>query len=161
MVALEKVLESKMKIRFNDCDPYSHLNNARYIDYIMTARGDQLLDHYNFDMYALARQEGVGWVSAQTQISYFTPAFLMEEVVIQTQLIDYSNKSLQMEGMMWNHDKTKLKSVMWAKLVHFNLNTQQSQPHSEELMQLFRQIVNPLPISCTFEQRMQSLKPTV
>jgi acyl-CoA thioester hydrolase len=43
MPELKKTLQSKMKIRFHDCDPFHHLNNSRYIDYIVTARGDQLL----------------------------------------------------------------------------------------------------------------------
>ena len=46
----KKVLESKMKVRFHDCDPFNHLNNSRYIDYIVTARGDQLLENYNLDI---------------------------------------------------------------------------------------------------------------
>jgi acyl-CoA thioester hydrolase len=158
MAALDKTLESKIKIRFHDCDPYNHLNNSKYIDYIMTARGDQLLDHYGFDMYALAREEGIGWVTAQTQISYLIPAFPMEEVAIQTQLVAFTAKSLLVEGIMWNHDKTKLKTVMWIKFVHFNMNTQKSHEHSENLMQFFQQIVNPLHAISDFEQRIESLK---
>jgi acyl-CoA thioester hydrolase len=64
MPELKKTLQSKMKIRFHDCDPFHHLNNSRYIDYIVTARGDQLLENYGFDIYELARKEGIGWVAA-------------------------------------------------------------------------------------------------
>jgi acyl-CoA thioester hydrolase len=158
MTELKKVLESKTKIRFHDCDPFNHLNNSRYIDYIVTARGDQLIDNYNFDIYKLAREQGIGWVTAQTQISYLSPAYLMEEVTIQTQLIGCSDRSLHLEAKMWNNNKTKLKAVMWARLVHFNLKTQKSIPHSEELMQLFKQIVNPLSIASSFEERIKTLK---
>lgn len=160
MKELKKVLESKMKIRFHDCDPFNHLNNSRYIDYIVTARGDQLIDNYGFDIYKLAQEKGVGWVSAQTQISYIAPAYLMEEVTIQTQLIGCSDKSLLLEAFMWNIDKKVLKAVMWAKLVHFNLNTQKSYQHSEELMHFFGQIVNPLSAETNFEERVKNLKHT-
>lgn len=158
MTELKKVLESKTKIRFHDCDPFNHLNNSRYIDYIVTARGDQLIDHYNFDIYKLAREQGIGWVTAQTQISYFSPAYLMEEVTIQTQLIGCSEKSLHLEAKMWNSDKTTLKAFMWAKLVHYNLKTQKSISHSEELMELFKHIVIPLSTPSNFEDRIKSLK---
>jgi len=70
MTALKKVLESKMKIRFHDCDPFNHLNNSKYLDYIMTARTDQLLEYYNLDVYKMAQEKGIGWVSAQTQNPY-------------------------------------------------------------------------------------------
>jgi len=159
MTALPKILESNMKIRFHDCDPFNHLNNSRYIDYMVTARGDQLIDAYQFDIYALARKEQIGWVSAQTQIAYLLPAFLMEEVTIRTQLIHCSEKSLLFEAQMLSTDKRIVKSVMWARLVHFNLATQRSQPHSPALMQFFEQVVLPLSPNLSFEERVKQLQP--
>lgn len=158
MEVLKKILESKMKIRFHDCDPFSHLNNSSYIDYFLTARGDQLIDNYSLDIYKMAQTKGIGWVSANTQISYMAPAYLMEDVTIQTQLIDCSEKSLLLEALMWNDNKTILKAMMWTKLVHFNLKTQSSHPHSQELMQFFKQIINPLSEETNFELRAQNLK---
>ncbi|MES3016597.1 MAG: acyl-CoA thioesterase [Bacteroidota bacterium] len=158
MAELKKILESKKKVRFHDCDPFNHLNNSRYIDYMVTARGDQLLDNYGLDIYKIAREEGIGWVSAQTQISYLSPAYLMEEVTIETQLLAYSGRSLLMEAFMWNGDKTILKSVMWAKLVHFNLKTQRSHTHSEQFMDFFENILNPLSGEMSFDERLRSLK---
>lgn len=158
MKELKKVLESNMKIRFHDCDPFNHLNNSRYIDYIVTARGDQIADNYDLDIYRLAREEGLGWVSAQTQIAYLVPAYLMEEVAIQTRLISYSDKTLVFEAMMWNADKTQLKAVMWARLVHYNLQTQKSSSHSAGLMDLFGQIVYPLAEDIDFETRVKNIK---
>jgi YbgC/YbaW family acyl-CoA thioester hydrolase len=158
MDELKKILESNMKIRFHDCDPFNHLNNSRYIDYFVSARGDHLLDNYDFDIYRLSREQGIGWVTAQTQISYLSPAFLMEEVVIQTQLLAYSDKSLHMEGFMWDESKSNLKAVMWAKLVHYNLRTQKSHAHNETLMAFFDQIVNPLSVNVSFEERVKALR---
>lgn len=161
MEVLKKVLESKVKIRFHDCDPFDHLHNSRYIDYIITAREDQLLDNYGLDIYSLVHEKRIGWVTAQTQISYMSPVYPMEQVTIKTQLIACSEKSLLVEAFMWNDDKTALKAVMWAKLVHFNLATQKSNQHSGELMQLFRKIVNPLSPATNFEERVKSLKHTI
>lgn len=155
---LPKVLESSMKIRFHDCDPFNHLNNSRYIDYMMTARGDQLIDNYGFDIYRLATEEGIGWVTAQTQISYLTPAIPTEEVVIQTQLLGFSDRSLQLEAVMWNFGKTIIKSVMWAKMVHYNLKTLRSQAHNAKLMTFFGQVANPLPQPMGFEERIKGFR---
>jgi acyl-CoA thioester hydrolase len=54
----EKILESQMLVRFSDCDPFNHLNNSRYIDYIINAREDQLLKYYEFDIYKMAKDLG-------------------------------------------------------------------------------------------------------
>jgi acyl-CoA thioester hydrolase len=158
MALLKREVESKARIRFPDCDPFNHLNNSRYIDYIINAREDQLLENYGFDVYQLAFEKGVGWVSAQTQVSYLFPAFLNEEVTIATRLIGVTERSLLVEGLMWNKEKTTLKAVMWAKLVHYNLTLKRSETHSTELMALFDQIAFPFLEDINFEERIKALR---
>jgi acyl-CoA thioester hydrolase len=158
MGTFAKTLESKTTIQYQDCDPFNHLNNSRYIDYIIAARTEQLLKQYGFNSSEFAYKHGMGWVAAQTQISYFFPASWLEIVTIESRLIHFSEYSLLIEAFMWDEHKTKLKCVMWAKLVHFNIKTQKSQKHSNELMQLFADIVNPLQSLSSFDERVKSLK---
>jgi len=158
MISTKKTVESKTKIRFPDCDPFNHLNNSKYIDYMILAREDQLLEHYGFDVYRLAKEEGVGWVLAQTQIAYLYPAFLMEEVSIETRLLAASDKSLLLEALMWNSDKSILKSLMWARLVHVDLRQQKPLSHSTSLMQFFSTIVCPMSGDAVFEERVKNMK---
>ena len=40
--------ESKVAIRFQDCDPFAHLNNAKYIEYFINAREDHLIQAYGY-----------------------------------------------------------------------------------------------------------------
>lgn len=94
IATLPKELESQSLIRFPDCDPFNHLNNSRYIDYIINAREDQLMSYYDFDVYKLAKEQGLSWVVAQTQIAYLAPAELMEIVTIQTRLMGFTEKGL-------------------------------------------------------------------
>src|SRR6478672_1840500 len=119
MQTLPKTLVSKTRVQYQDCDPLNHLNNSKYIDYIMAARTEQLLVHYNFNAADFAYKQKVGWVSAQTQISYFYPASWMEVLSIETRLIQFSESSLMVEGLLWDEHQSRLKSLMWAKLVHF------------------------------------------
>ena len=158
MKQLEKIVESKVKIRFPDCDPFNHLNNSKYIDYFINAREDHLLTHYDFDLHKLAREKGISWVVFQNQIAYLIPATLMEITTIQTQLIFCDEKSLLLEALMWNENKTSLKAILWSKFVHFDLRTKKSQIHSDELMDFFKQIENAPGESITFENRVKSLK---
>lgn len=154
----EKLPESTLKIRFPDCDPFNHLNNSKYIDYMINAREDQLAAHYNFDIYTLAREKQLSWVVAQNQIAYLTPAVLMETVSIQTRLLSYEDKSLVFEALMWNENKTSIKALLWSKLVHFNFRTQKSEVHAADLTELFKQVVNPVSGASTFEERLKGLK---
>ncbi|WP_321495155.1 thioesterase family protein [uncultured Desulfobacter sp.] len=35
-------MKAIQRVNFEDCDPFSHLNNANYIRYFITAREEQL-----------------------------------------------------------------------------------------------------------------------
>ena len=155
---LPKEIESKMQARFPDCDPFNHLNNSKYLDYFINAREDQLIEFYNFDIHKLAREKGIAWVVAQTQIAYIVPVDVMEVVTIQTRLLSYSTKSLLLEGTMWDENKTHVKSVMWSHYVHYNLKTKVSYEHSEELLRFFQEIQYPLENNMTFDERVKISK---
>lgn len=157
MKNLSKILKSKTKVRFQDCDPFNHLNNAAYLNYFMNAREDQLIDNYGIDIYEMARKEGKSWVVGSNQIAYLKPAFLMEEVIIESQLLQFEESQLLVELRMFNANKTEVKSVMWSTFVHFNLLQQKKEIHSEEFMKLFNAVVNPID-EAVFEARISALR---
>ena len=140
---MEKILKSFRKIRFQDCDPFNHLNNSKYIDYFINAREDQILEYYGLDIFSIAEKQGLSWVVASHQINYLKPAFLMETVLIESQLLKYSSKSLLVEMSMWDENHQVLKSVLWTYFIHFNLLSQKPELHSKELTVLFETVVQP------------------
>ncbi len=153
---MHRILVNKVKVRFQDCDPFNHLNNSKYIDYFINAREDHLLENYNLDIYTMALKEGVSWVVASNQISYLRPALMMENVVIESQVISYTTKSLQVELRMYNEDKSELKSVMWSKFVHYNMKTQRTHEHADRFMKLFKEAHMPVE-ETIFEARIKSM----
>ncbi len=157
MDELKRELESNMRVQYHDCDPYNHLNNSRYIDYLIAARTEQLIENYNFDTAKLAKSEGIGWVLAQNQISYLYPAVWSEIVCVETRLISFSDSSLVVEALMWDEFKRHLKAIMWTVLVHFNIKTQKSIKHSDEYKLFFTSICSQIEES-TFEERVKILK---
>ena len=157
MKTLPKTLEGQLVIRFQDCDPFRHLNNSKYIDYCFNAREDQLQAEYNLSVFGLAKEKGISWVVGQNQIAYLRPALVMETVVVQSQLISLSNKVIQVEYRMLNQEKTEIKLLMWAKFVHFSLKEQRAVSHDEELQRLFEQILLPVPEK-SFEERVATIR---
>jgi thioesterase III len=154
---MTQILETKTKVRFQDCDPFNHLNNAKYLDYFMNAREDQLLEHYNIDIFKMAKTEFKSWVVTSNQIAYLKPTFTMENIVIASQLIHYTEKSLKVEMRMYNESKTELKSVYWVNFVHFDLKSQRPTAHSQQLMQLFETVITSVN-TYDFEERIVSVK---
>ena len=155
---LSKTWESKSLIRFPDCDPFNHLNNARYIDYFINAREDHIMMNMGFNIYQYAAQNGQGWVVSKNQIAYIKPAFLMETVVIDSTILRLGEKDLLVEMKMWNEKKDKLKSVLWSQFVHIDMKTQKPISHSEELLEKFRPYENPLNGEMGFDERVEGLR---
>jgi acyl-CoA thioester hydrolase len=153
---MKKTLSSTTKIRFQNCDPFNHLNNSSYIDYFINAREDQILENYNLDMYQHIKENQAGWVVGSNQIAYFKPAWLMETVRIDSELIHYSETDLLVEMRMWDASKTHLKSILWSKFTYFDLKTQKRKEHPEELTHLFENVVNPIS-QRSFEERCAHL----
>jgi len=156
-VTMKKVLESKAKVRFQDCDPFNHLNNSKYIDYFINAREDQLVDNYDLDIYKLAFTEGVSWVVGSNQICYLKPASTMETITISTQVIDYSPNSIQVELRMYNEEKTELKAIMWSRFVHIDMKTKRSIQHASKYLELFESVKVPV-MEQIFEERIAAIK---
>lgn len=157
--ALPKVLESTAVVRFQDCDPFGHLNNARYVDYFMNARTDQLQAQYDFNIFAVGQEIGSNWVVSKTEIAFLLPAMLMETVRIQTQLILATERKLVVEGIMFDESGRQIKSVAWVEFTFVNLANGRPASHTNELMELFNAVqVNQIFKNATFDERIAKLR---
>jgi thioesterase-3 len=155
----EKTFQSEVLIRFADCDPFNHLNNLKYLEYFMNAREDHLQSGHGLNLVHIASEKGVGWVVSKHQIAYFSPAHLAETVIIQTTILEWRERGLMLEMRMWNKAKTKLKAIMWAEFIHFDLSSQKSIVHSEEINQLFAPYENSMKETCdNFDARLQMVR---
>jgi thioesterase-3 len=150
--------QSKVLIRFPDCDPFNHLNNARYIDYFINAREDHIMANLSINIYQYAAEKGTGWVVSRNQIAYLKPAFLMERVVIESVTLKLDENEVLVEMRMFNERKDKLKAVLWSRFVHIDMKTQKPVVHSEEIMKIFTPVVQPLEKSISFEERVDELR---
>lgn len=121
-------LKTYYKIRFNDCDPFKHLNNAVYIDYMLNAREDHLKQFHNIsmaDMYA----KGLSWIVGHHEIVYLRPALFDEQVCIQSALIKAREGSLLVEMIMFDESCQQLKAVLWTTFTYVNLQTGKRDNH--------------------------------
>ncbi len=140
MQELNKYPDSKMQIRFQDCDPMSHLNNGRYIDYFMNAREDHLAHFYGINIYDRLKKNGQSWVVAKNEIIYRKPAFLMETVLIKTQVNNYSIKHIEVEMTMFDESGKKLKSIMRSVFIPFDIRANLVAEHDTEIMDLLKSV---------------------
>jgi acyl-CoA thioester hydrolase len=162
MNELKKELESTAFISFGDCDPFRHLNNARYIDYFLEAREQQLLVNYHFSL-AEWGAKGKGWFVTQNQIAYIKPARYAETVIITSRILEFDDYNLLLEMIMWNKKKTDIKAIFWSRLSHIDLIEGKKLQHDDELNKLFsavRYSEEGIELKI-FDRRVEAIKNTV
>ena len=135
------ILQSRTRIRFQDCDPFGHLNNARFIDYFLNARADQVLEQFGIDIFG---SSGFTWLVGCNQIAYFRQAVLNEEIMIESQIIAFAEKRIVVEMRMYDREKTHLKALLWVDSIPFSITSQKVEPHGPELMEMFQQNHQPV-----------------
>jgi len=153
----KKILSSTATIRFQDCDPFRHLNNARYVDYMLNAREDQVYEAYGLKIYDLAVKEKMGWVVSTSQTAYFKPAIPFEKVILESQTFEYSQYNLKVEFRMYDEHRKKLKAFIWMDFVFIDLKTGKVTPHTDDLMDLFKSAYLPIDEK-NFDARRLALK---
>src|SRR6478735_6795712 len=119
---LVKEPESQYSIRFQDCDPMGHLNNSRFVDYILNAREDHLEQYYNMRLMDYLAK-GQGWVVANHEIYYLKQALCNEKVKIRTSVVDFGENDLTVEGAIYDEGGTKLKCLLWTRYVFVSSRT--------------------------------------
>jgi acyl-CoA thioester hydrolase len=117
-----------------------HLNNARYLDYFLNAREDQVAEHYAMNMGEMAREQQAAWVITKHHISYLKPARQGAVVRICTQLIHFDNSNLVVEMQMRNEDGSKLLALLWSEMTFVQMPAGTRTDHSNQLMDLLEQI---------------------
>jgi len=80
----------------------------------------------------------------------------MEEIVIESQLVAFSDSFLPVEMKMFNTSKTILKSILWTKFTYYDIRNKSKSKHSKELNELFIGIVNPVE-EISFERRCNNI----
>lgn len=156
---LPKVLESTAVIRFQDCDPFQHLTNSRYIDYFMNAREDQLNQFYDFRVFEVFQETGQAWVVSKNQVAYIAPAVMLEAVLIRTQLIQITDSVLVVEGLMLDKTGARLKSAAWMEFTFISLLNGRPAKHPDDFMQRFGAVrVDSIFEADGFDRRVAALK---
>ena len=140
--AILKETTSTVIIRFQDCDPFRHLNNSKYFDYFFNAREDQIAKHYDFRPVDIFKKYNSGWVAYNHHIAYLRPAMVSEWVKIFSRIIGFTSDTLVTEYYMSNQDKTELKTVFLSTVKYVDGFTGKKIAHQEDLLEFLQAIAH-------------------
>ncbi|PZX55496.1 acyl-CoA thioester hydrolase [Algoriphagus ratkowskyi] len=124
-----KETESRVLIRFQDCDPLRHLNNAKYFDYFFNAREDQVPKLYGVEMMDFIKKYKAAWVIYNHNISYVKPAMVGEWVRIKSRILWHNHNTVILEYFMTDDNEVQLKTLLWTTMRYVTLAEGKSTDH--------------------------------
>ncbi|MGV4414618.1 acyl-CoA thioesterase [Chryseobacterium sp. T1] len=136
---MEKELKSLARIRFGDCDPIGHLNNVKYLEYMLNAREDHVEQGFGFTYEEYTKKTGCTWVSIQNEIAYLKEVKYNAKVVLTSKTIEIQDRVAKVEILMKSEDEKSIHAVLWMTVIYFNMKTRASEVHPKETMDLFRE----------------------
>ena len=134
-------ITKKIQIRFADCDPFGHLNNARYFDYFMNAREDHLREHLDFSIPAWMEETGFAWVVKEHRIQYLRPVKANEWVWISSAIIYQTETDNIVEFGIWDEQHKKLKCMMWSNFQYIDMKSMRPARYQAEVLKKFMPLV--------------------
>ncbi|WP_426274406.1 acyl-CoA thioesterase [Chryseobacterium sp. S-02] len=132
-----KEVSKTVKIRFIDCDPLGHLNNVRYLDYMLNAREDHVEEFYGFTYEEYTKKTGCTWVTIQNEIAYLKEVKYNTVVVITSKTIEIQDRTSKVELLMKSEDGKTIYAVFWLSVIYFNVKTRRSEVQPQELVDMF------------------------
>ncbi|MEQ9289721.1 MAG: acyl-CoA thioesterase [Cyclobacteriaceae bacterium] len=155
----QKTTKTSSLIRFQDCDPLRHLNNAKYFDYYFNAREDQVPKLYGIKQSVIFSEYNAVWVVYNHQIAYLRPAGMGEWVKIFSRIIWHNHNTVLIEYFMTDDEETQLKNVLWSTLRYVS-NTGNSTEHPEKITQYLDAVcIRDFDIEATdFQERIRQIK---
>lgn len=105
---------SEQRVVFRDLDVLGHVNNAVYSTYLETARLDYLSALESLGI------EARDLIMAEITITYKSPAFLRETLVIGTRVSEVRNSSFLVDAQIEEKTTGRLVATSRAVLVHYD-----------------------------------------
>ncbi len=136
-----KQTKSQSIIRFQDCDPLKHLNNAKYFDYFFNAREDQVPKLYGLRPLDVFSDYQAVWVVYQHQIAYIRSALVGEWVTIVSRVIHFDQDTCLVEYVMSDETDRQIKTILWSTLKYVDINTGKKMPHHDIISQYLHAII--------------------
>jgi acyl-CoA thioester hydrolase/thioesterase-3 len=114
--------ESRLDVRPDDIDMNQHVHNAKYHDYVLAARYDQMERCYGMSMNDfLAR--GFSWFVKSSYIEHKRPLEMGDSVIVRTRVSEMRKRGVRVEFEILKTSDEKLSASGWYEYVMVHADT--------------------------------------
>jgi acyl-CoA thioester hydrolase len=128
------LLTHRLQVRFRDCDPLGHVNNAVYLTYLEQARFTLWKKQLNFMARSAADTgpRGLGFILARAECDFRAQARYGDWLDVKLSLGDFGRSSFNYTYEIVNADSSVLIAAAKTVLVWFDYDAQKPAPLDEE-----------------------------
>ena len=106
---MNSIFASEIKVRPDDIDMNNHVHNAKYLDYVLTARYEQMTNNYNMSMQEFI-EKGFNWVVSEVHIDWKGALKLRDTAIVKTQMDSVNGAQCKVNFWIENKETKKIVS---------------------------------------------------
>ncbi len=114
--------ETEVIVRPDDIDMNQHVHNTRYLDYVLTARYDQMERCYRMPMADFI-ERGYSWYVKTTHIEHKRQLVLGDTAIVQTAISEIGGKGCKIEFAIRRKENNKLVADGWIAYTMVSLKS--------------------------------------
>ena len=139
----EPLLRLRLQVRFSDCDPLGHVNNAVYLTYLEQARIVLWRDQLGVQLGRSAEggSRGARFILARAEIDFKSQAFDGDELEVRLSLAGFGRSTATYEYEVVDVPTNRLVASAKTVQVWFDYDGGRSVPIDDELKKKLTRIV--------------------
>ena len=122
---MNTIFSSEIKVRPDDIDMNNHVHNTKYLDYVQTARFEQMRDFYKMPMEEY-HSKGLNWFASLAHIEYKRALKLNEIAIVKTQMGEVNGAQVNVN--FWIENKGTKKLVAEGYIIYTLISISSGRP---------------------------------
>ncbi len=128
--------ESHVDVRPDDIDMNQHVHNAKYFDYVLAARYDQMERCYGMSMEAFIKR-GFSWVVRASYMEHKRPLRIGDVAIVKTKIEEIKARGVKVAFEIHKESDRKLVAKGWLDYTMVALDSGRPQPIPEDILETY------------------------
>lgn len=111
-----------VQMRFNDIDPYMHVNNAVQIQYFDLGKV-KYMEALGFDF---PEENGNAMLVVNINVDFMEQIVMDEPIIVKTKIYEIGHKSVKMLQILQNKETGHIKTLCHCVMCGYNTNSKQA-----------------------------------
>lgn len=133
---MNSIFESEIAIRPDDIDLNNHVHNTKYIDYVLAARYDQMINEYKMSMKDF-EELGYNWIVSITYIEYKRALNLDDKILVRTQMDKVNGAQCKVNFWIVKKENNKIAALGYLTYTMISLKSGRPVRVPEEIIKKY------------------------